>query len=79
MTPFDDFLYLVNSILLGEEPSVEDFILLIGTFVAFVAFVLWCCFPIVPKETNNLTPPMHYETRYNQYRKVSDMDYNSGL
>ncbi|XP_065351712.1 uncharacterized protein LOC135947074 [Cloeon dipterum] len=79
MTPFDDFLYLVNSILLGEEPSVEDFILLIGTFVAFVAFVLWCCFPIVPKETNNLTPPLHYETRYNQYRKVSDMDYNSGL
>lgn len=104
MTPFDDFLYLVNSILLGEEPvrnthrdefyescahfnnlrlnlfqSVEDFILLIGTFVAFVAFVLWCCFPIVPKETNNLTPPLHYETRYNQYRKISDMDYNGGL
>lgn len=59
--------------------SVEDFILLIGTFVAFVAFVLWCCFPIVPKETNNLTPPLHYETRYNQYRKISDMDYNGGL
>jgi hypothetical protein len=31
--------------------SIEDFILLIGTSVAFVAFVLWCCFPIEPKDS----------------------------
>lgn len=29
--------------------TIEDFILLIGTIVAFIAFVLWCCFPIHPK------------------------------
>ncbi|KAG8236914.1 hypothetical protein J437_LFUL015239, partial [Ladona fulva] len=58
MTPFDDFVYLINSILLGEEPTIEDFILLIGTFVAFIAFILWCCFPIVPKESN---APAHYD------------------
>lgn len=71
MTPFDDFSYLINFVLLGEEPvsspkiltkyqnrlvywipsfqTIEDFILLVGTFVAFVAFILWCCFPIQPK------------------------------
>lgn len=50
MTPFDDFAYLVNNVfLLGEEPTIEDFILLIGTVVAFIAFILWCCFPIHPK------------------------------
>ncbi|KAF4525284.1 hypothetical protein B566_EDAN009368 [Ephemera danica] len=42
------------------------------------AFVLWCCFPIVPKETN-LAPPLHYETRYNQYRKIQDSEYNSSM
>ncbi|KAG4065687.1 hypothetical protein HA402_012365 [Bradysia odoriphaga] len=53
MTPFDDFAYLVNNVfLLGEEPTIEDFILLIGTVVAFIAFILWCCFPIHPKENN---------------------------
>lgn len=31
--------------------SIEDFILLIGTSVAFIAFVLWCCFPIEPKDS----------------------------
>lgn len=50
MTPFDDFAYLVNHVLLGEEPTIEDFILLVGTLVAFVAFILWCCFPITPKD-----------------------------
>lgn len=50
MTPFDDFAYLVNNVfLLGEEPTIEDFILLIGTVVAFIAFILWCCFPVHPK------------------------------
>ncbi|ALC49670.1 CG17163 [Drosophila busckii] len=50
MTPFDDFVYLINHVLLGEEPTIEDFILLVGTLVAFIAFILWCCFPIHPKE-----------------------------
>ncbi|KAH8250538.1 hypothetical protein KR038_001123 [Drosophila bunnanda] len=49
MTPFDDFVYLINHVLLGEEPTIEDFILLVGTLVAFIAFILWCCFPIQPK------------------------------
>jgi len=71
MTPFDDFVYLINSILLGEEPTVEDFILLIGTFVAFVAFILWCCFPISPKE---MGPPPCYEDRYTQFRKKESTD-----
>ena len=31
--------------------SIEDFILLVGTSVAFVAFILWCCFPIEPKDS----------------------------
>ncbi|CAD7087890.1 unnamed protein product [Hermetia illucens] len=53
MTPFDDFAYLINHVLLGEEPTIEDFILLVGTLVAFVAFILWCCFPIQPKENNS--------------------------
>lgn len=93
MTPFDDFRYLINSILLGEEPvgsahfwkiiwfffyqfvscfqTIEDFILLVGTFVAFVAFVLWCCFPIAPKEVNT---PSHYEDWYTQYKKNDNSD-----
>ncbi|XP_018013176.1 uncharacterized protein LOC108670226 [Hyalella azteca] len=63
MTPFDDFVYLVNSILLGEEPTIEDFILLIGTLVAFVAFILWCCFPIVPRDPS-APAPTHYDHYY---------------
>ncbi|XP_037934781.1 uncharacterized protein LOC119669084 [Teleopsis dalmanni] len=53
MTHFDDFAYLINHVLLGEEPTIEDFILLVGTLVAFIAFILWCCFPIQAKETGN--------------------------
>lgn len=75
MTPFDDFVYLVNSILLGEEPTIEDFILLIGTFVAFIAFILWCCFPIVPKESN---PPAQYDTQYTKYKKT-DSPYDEKM
>jgi len=63
MTPYDDFVYLVNSVLLGEEPTIEDFILLVGTLVAFVAFVLWCCFPIVPREPGP-PQPTHYDHYY---------------
>ncbi|XP_026463924.1 uncharacterized protein LOC113368217 [Ctenocephalides felis] len=56
MTPIDDFAYLINHVLLGEEPTIEDFILLVGTLVAFVAFILWCCFPIHPKDSNVPNP-----------------------
>jgi hypothetical protein len=52
--------------------TIEDFILLVGTFVAFVAFVLWCCFPIAPKELG--TPPGLYENRYTQYRRADGTD-----
>ncbi|KAJ8938017.1 hypothetical protein NQ314_011629 [Rhamnusium bicolor] len=30
--------------------TIEDFILLVGTLVAFIAFILWCCFPVQPKD-----------------------------
>ncbi|CAG0916743.1 unnamed protein product [Notodromas monacha] len=50
MTPAEYLYYLFNSMLLGEEPTIEDVILLVGTGVALIAFILWCCFPIVPKE-----------------------------
>ena len=69
MTPWEDLFFVINNLLLGEEPvsptllfisssfqfhffqSIEDFILLVGTSVAFVAFILWCCFPIEPKDS----------------------------
>ncbi|KAK6625577.1 hypothetical protein RUM43_005876 [Polyplax serrata] len=70
MTPFDDFLYLLNAVLLGEEPTIEDFILLVGTVVAFVAFILWCCFPIVPHETK---APTQYDSRsHGHFRKFEN-------
>lgn len=53
ITPFDEFVYLINHVVLGGEPSLEDFILLIGTVVAFIAFVLWCCFPVIPKDEDD--------------------------
>ncbi|XP_004523682.1 uncharacterized protein LOC101455501 [Ceratitis capitata] len=53
MTPFDDFVFFINHVLLGDEPTIEDFILLVGTLVAFIAFILWCCFPIQPKDGIN--------------------------
>ncbi|GAB0097403.1 uncharacterized protein DMENIID0001_130400 [Sergentomyia squamirostris] len=52
MTPFEDFAYLLN---LSENPTIEDFILLTGTIVALVAFILWCCFPTVPNAQTPLT------------------------
>jgi hypothetical protein len=48
MTPFDDLSYLEQSTF-----DFEDLILLIGTLVAFIAFVLWCCFPIEKKATKD--------------------------
>ena len=55
--------------------TIEDFILLIGTFVAFIAFILWCCFPIVPKESN---PPAQYDTQYTKYKKT-DSPYDEKM
>lgn len=48
--------------------TAEDWILLIGTFVAFIAFVLWCCFPVVPKDSMpaSSNPPPDYEATYRQ-------------
>merc|ERR1712233_278961 len=51
MPPWEDLFFVINNLLLGEEPSIEDFILLVGTSVAFIAFILWCCFPIEPKDS----------------------------
>ncbi|XP_044730512.1 uncharacterized protein LOC123293689 [Chrysoperla carnea] len=64
MTPLDDFVYLINQVLLGEEPTIEDFILLVGTLVAFIAFILWCCCPATPREMHS---PPQYE--YQQYTR----------
>ncbi|KAL1116917.1 hypothetical protein AAG570_005386 [Ranatra chinensis] len=72
MTPLDDFMLLINSVLLGEDPTIEDFILLVGTLVAFLAFVLWCCFPAVPKEAKpGPHHPVQYDPKcYPQYRRL---------
>jgi hypothetical protein len=60
--------FKVTSLFLFPQ-TIEDFILLIGTSVAFIAFILWCCFPIVPKDgpTPNST---NADSRYFQYKKV---------
>lgn len=50
--------------------TIEDFILLVGTLVAFVAFVLWCCFPISPPKDNGVPP--YYEGRYSQHYKKNN-------
>lgn len=55
------FLSFFNSISISQ--TIEDFILLIGTIVAFIAFVLWCCFPIQPKVRNFW--PIHTHTHTN--------------
>ncbi|XP_049822218.1 uncharacterized protein LOC126265296 [Aethina tumida] len=47
---------LYNVFLIEDEPSIEDFILILGTVVAFIAFVLWCCFPVVPEYYNGRDP-----------------------
>ncbi|XP_037074885.1 uncharacterized protein LOC119096800 isoform X1 [Pollicipes pollicipes] len=65
MTPVDDIKYLINSVILGEEPSVEDFILFIGTLVAFIAFILWCCFPVIPKDSQP-----NADSQYRHYKKT---------
>ncbi|CAG0915681.1 unnamed protein product [Notodromas monacha] len=69
--PLGYSMYLLSSILLGEEPTVEDFILLVGTSVAFIAFILWCCFPVVPKEPVQNSDG---ESKYFQYRKADSYD-----
>uniref|UniRef100_A0A336LGL0 CSON009427 protein n=1 Tax=Culicoides sonorensis TaxID=179676 RepID=A0A336LGL0_CULSO len=46
---FDEFGYLN----MNEAPTIEDFILLCGTITAFLAFILWCCFPLNQKEAKS--------------------------
>jgi len=76
MTPWEDLFFVINNLLLGEEPSIEDFILLIGTSVAFIAFVLWCCFPIEPKDSlgaehlSTQTADAVYDAKYKQLPTV---------
>ena len=48
--------------------SIEDFILLVGTSVAFIAFILWCCFPIEPKDS--LGGSEHLSTQVKQLQTV---------
>ncbi|XP_014258338.1 uncharacterized protein LOC106671890 [Cimex lectularius] len=68
LTPVYDFLSLLYAIFLGEDPTAEDYLLLVGTIVAFVAFILWCCFPVVPKDPQS---PKQYDWQghYTQYKK----------
>jgi len=73
MTPWEDLFFVINNLLLGEEPSIEDFILLVGTSVAFIAFILWCCFPIEPKDSlggsehlSTQTADAVYDAKYKQ-------------
>ncbi|KAJ8980203.1 hypothetical protein NQ317_002216 [Molorchus minor] len=75
--PLENFLYLLNNIVVGES-TIEDFILLVGTLVAFIAFVLWCCFPVQPKDTplpvlQGLGKTWKDEDKYNQLLMECDM------
>ncbi|CAG9854726.1 unnamed protein product [Phyllotreta striolata] len=63
-SPIEDFLYLLNNAV-GGESTVEDLLLLVGTLVAFVAFILWCCFPLPPKEARS---PLANGTHKNENR-----------
>ena len=83
MTPWEDLFFVINNLLLGEEPvgfmsklmiyfhvkivffkSIEDFILLVGTSVAFIAFILWCCFPIEPKDSLGGSEHLSTQVKY---------------
>lgn len=44
--------------------SIEDFILLVGTSVAFIAFILWCCFPIEPKDSLGGSEHLSTQVKY---------------
>ncbi|XP_060516062.1 uncharacterized protein LOC132695673 isoform X2 [Cylas formicarius] len=48
--PIEELGWLFVNVFWGKESTVEDVILLVGTFVAFVAFILWCCFPVIPRD-----------------------------
>ena len=51
--------------------SIEDFILLVGTSVAFIAFILWCCFPIEPKDSLGGSEHLSTQVVYLLLNKVS--------
>ena len=51
--------------------SIEDFILLVGTSVAFIAFILWCCFPIEPKDSLGGSEHLSTQVVYLLLKKVS--------
>ncbi|VEN63455.1 unnamed protein product [Callosobruchus maculatus] len=68
--PIEDFAYLLNNVILGET-TIEDVILLVGTLVAFIALILWCCFPVPQKDTLMASQipnkrSSKYEEKYNQ-------------
>ncbi|XP_074030966.1 uncharacterized protein [Leptinotarsa decemlineata] len=78
-SPFEDFFYLLNNVILGES-TVEDFILLMGTLVAFIAFILWCCFPVVPKDSPLpiLQSPVRNRKDEEKYNQLV-VDYNGSV
>ncbi|XP_018577716.1 uncharacterized protein LOC108916017 [Anoplophora glabripennis] len=78
LSPIEDFFYLVTNVVRGE-PTVEDLILLLGTLVAFIAFILWSCFPVHHKDA--LLPVLQGpdksgkdEEKYNQISSDYDLD-----
>ncbi|XP_076260837.1 uncharacterized protein LOC143196851 [Rhynchophorus ferrugineus] len=71
--PIEDLGWIFLNVFWSNESTVEDIILLVGTIVAFVAFILWCCFPVIPKDgTKNI---QHHNA--NHYKDCnSDERYN---
>ncbi|KAL1492404.1 hypothetical protein ABEB36_010656 [Hypothenemus hampei] len=74
LRPIEELGWVFINVFWGNESTFEDIILLIGTMVAFVAFILWCCFPVIPKDggkTAQYYNNHHYkdcnsDERYNQ-------------
>ena len=56
--------------------SIEDFILLVGTSVAFIAFILWCCFPIEPKDSLGGSEHLSTQVIYIQKKYLSMLYVN---
>ena len=56
--------------------SIEDFILLVGTSVAFIAFILWCCFPIEPKDSLGGSEHLSTQVIYFQKKYLSMLYVN---
>ncbi|XP_066158830.1 uncharacterized protein [Euwallacea fornicatus] len=74
LRPIEELGWVFINVFWGNEATFEDIILLVGTIVAFVAFILWCCFPVIPRDsskTNQYHNSNHYkdcnnDERYNQ-------------